>query len=98
MLTKEQAADVRAKGFFKKVRGVILEKDQWMKVVDMYPLPKLCCSYLTKGFACAHGASGKLSGGCRKRHKNWADLSTEEKAKLREWVTTHSTTVTLLES
>ena len=97
-MTDKQEADVQAKGFFTKVRSVTLEKDEWMKVVDAYPLPGVCRGYATKGFTCAYGASGKLGSGCRKKHKNWADLSTEEKAKMREWVTTHSTTFTLLAS
>ena len=66
-----------------------------MKITDMFPLSNVCRGYATKGFTCSNGASGKLGNGCRKKHKNWADLSTEEKAKMMEWVTTHSTIFTL---
>ena len=97
-MTEDQTIEIRNKGFYKKVKGVVLERDEWMKIIDSWPLPDIYRGYATKNFICIHGASGKLSDGCRKKHKNWADLSSEDKAKMKEWVTTHNTTFALLES
>ena len=97
-MTDEQAIEVRTKGFVKKAKGVVLEREKWAEIIETWPLPELCRLYATKHFVCVHGASGKLGQGCRKKHKNWADLSSEDKAKMKEWVTTHNTTFTLLEN
>ena len=71
--------EIRDKGFFKKNFEVRLEKEAWGKIVDAYPLAQVCCLYVTRWFACLHGAAGKLGGRHKKKHKNWADLSTDEK-------------------
>ena len=97
-MTDERATEVQTKGFFRKTAGVALRRAEWLKIIDTWPLPKVCRGYATRNFVCAHGASGKLHDGCRKKHKNWADLSTEEKSKMKKWVIMHSTTFTLLES
>ena len=97
-MTDEQAIEVRTKGFVKKAKGVVLEREKWAEIIETWPLPELCRLYATKHFVCVHGASGKLGHGCRKKHKDWADLSSADKAKVKEWVTTHNTTFTLLEN